>query len=419
LLPLSALRVYVMGERGAQREPANDDDIAAMAALAREAIDAGALGFATSRLIFHRASNGDVVPTHGAAERELHAIAGALRDAGRGVLQIVEEFPAGGDAEADFGLLRRMAERSGRPLCFTIQQFNDRPDQWRELTALIGRANDDGIAIRGQFLPRSLGVILGHRSSANPFATSSTFRRLLALPLEERIRELRKPGVRAQILSDAPDLSDPVVRLAQDYGRMFKVKDPPDYEPPRSESVAALAAQAGVAPAAFIYDALLEEDGEALWFVAFSNYSNGDLGPAEEMLRHPHTLPALGDGGAHCGLITDASYPTHLLSYWTRDRPGGRISLEQAVRRLTLAPATAMGMTDRGLIAPGYKADLNVIDYDRLRLRAPYVSYDLPGGGRRMNQRAEGYEATIVAGEIVYRNGEPTGALPGKLVRMA
>jgi N-acyl-D-amino-acid deacylase len=298
-----------------------------------------------------------------------------------------------------------------------MQQFNDRPDQWRRLLRLIERANDDGITIRGQFLPRALGVIFGHTSSANPFATSATFKSLQALPFEARMRELRKPEIKQKILSDPVDLTNPVVRLAQDYSRMFEVADSPNYEPAADTAVAALAQRKGVTPQEFIYDAMLQNDGKALWFVAFSNYSYGDLTPAEQMLRHPNTLPGLGDGGAHCGLITDASYPTHMLAYWTRDRASGRITPEEAVRLLARAPAEAMGMHDRGLIAVGRKADLNVIDYDALRLHAPYVSYDLPAGGRRMNQRAEGYDATIVSGEVIYRNGEATGALPGRLVR--
>jgi N-acyl-D-amino-acid deacylase len=418
MVPHSALRVFAMGERGAAREAATDEDVETMAHLMGEALEAGALGFATSRLIFHRAANGDIIPTHGAAERELHALANVMHQAGRGVLQIVEDFPSGCNVETDFGMLRRLSERSGRPLCFTIQQFNDRPDQWRDLLAQIEKANAEGVEIRGQFLPRSLGVLFGHLSSANPFASSPAFQALGCLPLAERLSELRKAEVKRRILAEPPNLDNPLVRLAQDYARMFQVKDPPDYEPPQSESAAALARAEGVTPREFVYDALLEDEGRALWSVAFSNYSNGNLEPAAQLLRHPNAIPSLGDAGAHCGLITDASFTTHLLSYWTRDRPAGRIELEEAVRKLTGEPAWAMRISDRGTISPGYKADLNVIDYEALRLRAPYVSYDLPGQGRRMNQRAEGYEATIVSGEIVYRRGEPTGALPGRLVRM-
>jgi N-acyl-D-aspartate/D-glutamate deacylase len=419
LLPHSALRVYVMGERGARREAATDEDMSRMAAIALEAVEAGALGFATSRLIFHKSTAGDIVPTFDADERELHAIASAFTKVKRGVLQIVEEFPVGGDTEAAFGLLRRMAAQSGRPLCFTLQQFNDRPDQWRQLLQLIERANADGIRIRGQFLPRSLGVIFGHLSSANPFGTSPTYKALQALPLEARIGELRKADVRRKILADPPDLTDPVVRLAQDYSRMFRVTDPPNYEPPADQSVAARAAAQDISPAEFIYDAMLKEEGRALWFVAFSNYADRTLGPAAVMLRNPYTLPALGDGGAHCGLITDASYPTHVLTHWTRDRHADRIKVQEAVRLLTRVPAETMGLNDRGVIAVGLKADLNIIDYDALRLHAPYVSYDLPAGGRRMNQRADGYEATIVSGQVIYRRGEATSALPGRLVRAA
>ncbi len=415
-LPHSPLRVYAMGERGANREPATPDDLARMRALSREAIEAGALGFASSRLHIHRTADGDSIPSFATSEAEMQAIADGLKDAGRGVLQLVMDFPD--EDWRGLSMLRRLAEKSGRPATFTLGSGNSGVEGWRKALEMVDEANRDGVAITAQVFPRPIGLVLGLDLSVNPFCLCPTYKAMAGLSLAEKVREMRKPDVRAKLLSEKPgESASMLAMLGRSYDWMFPLIDPPDYEPPAETSIGATARRLGVPPEEIIYDRLLEDDGKAMVYVALGNFYNSRLDSVREMLLHKNTVLGLGDGGAHYGMICDASYPTFMLSHWTRDRGEGRLPLAWAVKALAQDPARAVGLNDRGVIAPGFKADMNIIDYDRLRLHAPRVVFDLPGGGRRLDQTAEGYDVTMVSGTVISRDGLPTGELPGKLVR--
>jgi N-acyl-D-aspartate/D-glutamate deacylase len=415
-VPHAALRVYVMGDRGVAREDATAEDRAEMARLAAEGIRSGALGFSTSRTINHRTVAGAYTPTLGAAEAELVEISKAVGETGEGWLQVITDFD---DPKEEMATLRRMASESGRPMTITVLQRDNRPELWRETMADIAEANADGQHIVGQVLTRPTGVMLGFEISLNPFMGCDTWKRLAPLPHEEKVAELRKPEVKAQMLSERQEDHLMRSRVTQ-WSRIFPLGDPPDYEPAPEKSIAAMAARAGRTPEDLVYDLLLENDGKTILYRPLSNYAYGDLSPVRDMMMHPNSLVGLGDGGAHVGVLTDASAFTYMLTHWTRDRTRGKtVPLEWAVKRLTRDNAEAIGLLDRGLLAVGKKADINVIDYEKLAICPPEVLYDLPAGGKRMIQRTKGYEATIVAGEVVYRHGEPTNALPGRLVRGA
>ena len=413
-VPHSPVRVFVMGRRGVDREPATDEDNKAMAALAAAGIGAGALGFSTSRTLNHRAVDGRPIPTLSAAEDELAAIGTAMSEAGAGWLQVISDFD---DLDGEFAMLRRVVERCRRPMAITILQSDRDPDGWRRLLAHITDANRDGLPMIGQTLTRATGILLGLGVSLSPFSGRPSWEAIAHLPLGRKIETLRQPSFRARLLAeDCPraSLADRVSR----WDRLFPLGTPADYEPAAEQSIAARAGRAGRAPAEVAYDHLLERDGRALLYRPLHNYTAGTLDAVGEMLRHPHTLVSLGDGGAHVGMLCDASAFTYMLSHWVRDRrQGERMPLPWAIRRITRDNALALGLADRGLLQPGYKADLNVIDHARLALHCPEPVHDLPGGGRRLVQRADGYVATVVSGALVYREGEATGALPGRLVR--
>jgi len=416
-LPHAPLRVYVMGQRAIDLEPATAADLERMAELMCTAASAGALGLATSRTLFHRSSDGKSIPTLTASEGELMALALALKECGTGILQIVGDFP---DPPEYFAMLRRLVERSGRPLTFSLATGNVAPFIWPEILDWVAAANAAGLPMHPQVLPRAIGLLLGHDLTLNPFYMTDTYRALAPLPLTERIRELRRPETRAQILAETnrPDAAKVLGGAVRRFHSMFLLGDPPDYEPPPEASIAAQAERRGIAPEALAYDLLLERDGGAMLYLALANFADGKLDAALAMMNHRDTVPGLGDGGAHCGTICDGSYSTYLLTHFARDRvQGARMSLPHAIRKLTRATAEVIGLLDRGLIAPGYKADINIIDFDRLQLHAPELAYDLPAGGRRLVQRAAGYAATIVSGAPVARDGIASGALPGRLVR--
>jgi len=418
-LPHSPLRVYAMGARGAGREPATADDLAKMRALAREAIEAGAVGFATSRQFIHRTKAGEQIPTFDAAQAELEAIAAGLTDAGAGVVQMVLNTP-NQSWESELERLRDMVHKSGRPATFTLGASNTGPESvWKDALSAVDRANDAGDTITAQIFPRPIGMVTGHELTVNPFCLCPTYQALSSLPFDARIAELRKPEVRARILADQPATGHPLAVIGRSWEWMFPFGDPPNYEPPLETCIAAQARAKGVPPEEIAYDLLLEKDGRAMLYVALGNYQDGKLDAVLDMMKHPHTVVGLGDGGAHYGVICDASYPTFMLTYWTRDRQGERMSLASAVRALAHEPARTLGLNDRGLIKTGYKADLNVIDYDRLALHAPEIKFDLPAGGRRLDQGATGYDATIVSGRVIRAVDQPTGNLPGRLVRGA
>ena len=413
-VPHSPVRVFVMGQRGVEREPATAEDNAAMAELAAAGIRAGALGFSTSRTLNHKTLDGRPIPTLTAAEDELTAIGAAMGSVGAGWLQVISDFV---DLDEEFAMLRRVVERCRRPLAITILQVDRAPDGWRRILDHIAEANRDGLPIIGQTLTRATGVLLGFEISINPFSGRPSWEAIAHLPLAKKLETLRQPAFRARLFAEECANAS-LARRVSSWDRLYPLGTPPNYEPSDEQSVAAIAAREGKTPEDVAYDYLLERDGKAMLYRPVSNYSEGSLDAVGEMLRHPNTLVSLGDGGAHVGMLCDASAFTYMLIHWVRDRATGeRMSLPWAVRRMTRDNALALGLQDRGLLQAGYKADLNVIDYDKLTLHCPEPVYDLPAGGRRLIQRAEGYVATVVSGAPVYRNGEATGALPGRLLR--
>jgi N-acyl-D-aspartate/D-glutamate deacylase len=417
-LPHGALRVYVMGERAARLEAATPDDIAQMRRLAAEAMRAGALGFSTSRSMNHRSIKGDPIPSLRATRDELMGIALGLRDAGRGVLQFISDFNAP-SLEVEFAMLRELVEVSGRPMSISLAQRHSSSRGWRKLLDLVGDAVAAGLTMRAQVAPRPIGVLFGLQGSRNPFSACPSFKaEVAALPLAGKVERLRDPLLRARLLVEIEALQGDSMGLRLTaFDRIFPFGDPPDYEPAASSSLAAQAVSRGVSAAELAYDLLLEDEGRAFLFAPFANYADYNLDACREMLDDPNTVVGLGDGGAHVSIISDGSFPTYLLTHWGRDRPQGRFDLAWLVKRQTSDTARAVGLLDRGVIAPGMKADLNVIDMAKLGLSAPVMSADLPAGGKRLLQRASGYVATVVSGVPVYRDGQATGALPGRLVR--
>ena len=412
-VPHAALRLHVMGERGARREPATRDDITRMSAIARDAVAAGALGFSTSRTLNHRSSKGELTPTLTAEADELVGIAKAIGTTGRGVLQAVSDF---NDVDAEFALFRSMAAESGRPLSFTLLQT--RRDSWRRQLELLDAANAAGVTMRAQVAPRAVGLILGLECTLHPLLTNRVYREIAALPLAERVAALADPAFRARVIeADRAESGREGGRLLGGFDHMYELGDPPDYEPHPSASIAARAGRDGSDPFELAYDILCRDGGRGLLYRPVLNYDDGNLDAAGEMLAHDHTVVGLGDGGAHVGTICDASFPTTLLALGGRDRDHGRLPLPFLVERQTRATARTVGLLDRGVLAPGYRADVNVIDAGRLAARRPEIRHDLPAGGRRFVQRADGYVVTIQRGEVTYENGEATGPLPGRLVR--
>ena len=414
-VPHGALRLHVMGERGARREVATTADIATMARIAREAIEAGALGFSTSRTLNHRTSRGEYMPTLTAGADELVGIAQAIGETGRGVLQVVSDFD---DVDAEFAIFRRMAESSGRPLSFSLVQA--RGDDWRRQLELLSTANADGVVMTGQTAPRAVGIVLGLQCTLHPLLTNPVYREIADLPLAERVAVMADPQVKEKMLAaDAARRENAKLggRLIQAFHRMYELGDPPDYEPDPASSIAARAEREGRDALDLAYDVLLRDGGRSFMYLPSLNYNDGNLDAVGEMLAHPNTVVGLADGGAHVGTICDASFPTTLLTLWARDRERGRLGLPFAVQRHTSATARTVGLLDRGVLAPGYRADVNVIDFEHLTARRPEMRHDLPAGGKRLVQPADGYVATLVAGEVTYENGEARGPLPGRLVR--
>ncbi len=420
-VPHAPLRVFVMGKRGVDREPANASDMAEMAALVEEGLDAGALGFSTSRSLFHRTPDGALTPTITAGEEELAAIARGMRRVGKGVIQLLDDFAdTTAEGATEFAMLRRLVELSGRPLSFTLLDISLYPGRWQTLLKEIERAHRDGLPIRGQVAARPVAVLYGLELSFHPFSTCPSYREVEDLPLDAKLARLRDPAMKAKLLAEQPTYRNPqMLAFMRSAANMFVLGDPPDYTPPAERRLDARAARLGITPLELAYDLLVSGDGRTILFHPGANYTDCSDSNMASMLRHEHTVMALGDGGAHYGLICDASYTTHALTYWTRDRKGEHWPLPWAIRQLTDVPARAVGLGDRGRLAPGFKADLNVIDLDRLKVSAPRPVRSLPGGGRRLEQKAEGYRATIVNGEVTYRDGDFSGARPGRLVRGA
>jgi N-acyl-D-aspartate/D-glutamate deacylase len=418
-VPHGAVRAYVMGERGSRNEPATPEDIAAMAALVKEGIAAGALGFSTSRTIVHRAVDGEPVPGTFAAEDEIFGIGQALKSLGAGVFELAPAGAMGEDLaapEREVALMRRLSAAIGRPISFALLQVDAAPDQWRDILRLAAEANAEGADLRPQVAGRALNILLGFQT-IHPFSRRPTYAALADLPLAERIQHLRKDEVRRAILSESiPD--DPLMAMigGQSTSHMFPLGEPPDYEPTPDKSVAAIARREGRPEEEVLYDLLLRHDGRELVLFTLGGYSHGSLDDMKEMLLHPNSALGLSDGGAHCGVICDASAPTYMLSHWARDRADG-LPLEFVVKKMTRDTAHLYGLDDRGVLAPGFKADLNLVDHEHLNLRLPEMVHDLPAGARRLIQRADGWKATICSGEVTFEDGEHTDARPGRLIR--
>jgi N-acyl-D-aspartate/D-glutamate deacylase len=415
-LPHSPLRVYVMGQRGADREPATAEDLARMRALAKEAIEAGALGFATSRFTIHKTESGSPIPSYDAAREEIEEIARGVVDGGGGLLQFVPDIPAGG-YQSVLQTVFDVAEDVGLPVTFTLVVANAGDPTWPDAITMIEKSNAAGGDVTAQLLPRPIGLVMGLQLSANPFVLYPSYQEIAHLPLAERVAEMRKPEVRARILADKPGVGHPILIVTQMWDYIFPLDDNPNYEPDPADSVGARARARGVNPMEEAYDRLLDDDGRAMLLVATSNLQNNSLDTVGELLHRDDVVLGLGDGGAHYGMICDASYSTYFLAHWARDRKSGRFTVPAAVRELTSVPARIAGLGDRGRIAVGYKADLNVIDHAALRVHKPVITHDLPAGGRRLDQTADGYVATIVSGEVIAENGVPTDARPGRLIR--
>ncbi len=415
LLPHAAMRVYVMGERALGLENATADDIARMRAITADAARAGAFGVSTSRTISHKTLKGDPTPTLRAQEEELTGITMGLRDAGIGMLELVSDWNAP-DPATEFAMVRRIVQATGRPVVFSLTARHDRTEAWKELLAMSDAAAAEGLPIRPVFPPRPIGILLGLQGSQNPFSGTPSYKAIAHLPVAERVAAMRDPALRARILSEDPvkGSSFPLITRIG-YDRMFPFGDPPNYAPPKEASIAAIAAREGRPAPDVAYDLLLANDGNDFLYTTLTNFADYTLNASAECLRHPNAIIGLSDGGAHVGFISDGSIQTFTLMHWRRHG----FALPELVRRLTSDTARAAGLHDRGRIAVGLRADLNVIDVDGLRLQAPRMVKDLPAGGRRLLQKAEGYAATICAGQITYRDGTATGALPGRLVRAA
>ncbi len=415
-VPHGAVRAYVMGERGARNEPATADDIARMAAIVKDGIAAGAVGFTTSRTLLHRAVDGEPVPGTFAAEDELLGIGRVMGELGRGVFEMASDLMPEGQ---ELAWMEKLSTETRRPITFACLQNDIDPGQWRRLLEASATANARGAHMAPQVAARPTSLLMGLQSSAHPFIGYASYQALAHLPIDERVRRMREPAVRRSILEEKVQFTNAIAAyVASAFHKLFPLGDPPDYEPAPEKSVAAIAAREGRTPQEVAYDLLLQRDGRELLYFPLLNYAGGDFEPIREMLQHPDAILGLADGGAHCGLICDASMPTFLLVHWVRDRTRGeRLPLEMLVHRQTQQTADLYGFTDRGRLTPGLLADVNVIDLDTLALAPPEMVFDLPAGGRRLVQRAQGYCATVKSGEVIFEDGTATGAMPGRLLR--
>jgi N-acyl-D-amino-acid deacylase len=417
-----AVRAYVMGERGARNEPATPEDISAMKRLVKEAVAAGALGFSTSRTIAHRAIDGEPVPGTYAAEDELFGIGAALGELGTGVFELAPDGVAGEDFIAprrEVDWMRRLSAAIGRPVTFALLQVDSAPDLWKELMEVSLEAVEDGADLRPQVAGRATGLLSGHFASYCLFDLIPAYRALKSRGLseDEFVAALRDPEVRRSIEEWQPEEAQ-IGQMKGAFESTYTLGDPPDYEPGPERSLAGVAAATGQTPLAVAYEAMLQDNGQGLLYLPILNYASGDLEPARQMLLHPMAAAGLGDGGAHCGVICDASQPTFMLTHWVRDRTRGeRLPLEWMVKKQTQDTAQLYGLGDRGTLEPGKLADINIIDFERLQLGNPRVHADLPAGGRRLLQGATGYVATIKSGTATFENGEDTGERPGVLIR--
>lgn len=432
-LPHDPLRLYVMGDRAEAGEPATDDDIAAMRALVRDAMDTGAFGLSTGRTDIHKTTAGRDTPARDARRDELLGLARGLSDAGRGVLQVVSDFrlEEGEDAfDPEFDLIDAMAEACGRPVSLSLNQRDMAPRQWRRILERVEAAVAGGLDMHVQAAARGIGVFFGLETTLNPLMAYPAYREIMDRPLDSRVAALRDPAFKTRLFAEPPEklsgpgstvppLADAVLERLDFFSlRMFRLGDPPDYEPPMEQSLYYEARARGIPVIEAIYDVMLEEDGRQLVYFPIYNYSGFDLEDLRRMMTHPQALFGLSDGGAHVGTVCDASFPTFLLTHWARDRTRGeRLPAAWLIEGQTRRNARHMGLDDRGVLAPGMKADINVIDFDALHLAPPQMTRDLPAGGKRLMQAAHGYIATLVSGRPILEGGAPTGAMPGRLLR--
>ena len=417
-VPHGAVRTYVMGERGANNEQATPEEVGAMADIVKQGLQAGALGFSTTRTILHRAADGELAPGTNADREEVIGIGRALGEVGHGVFEVASDLAP---EEQELEWMRQIGRETGRPVTFACLQTNDDPDQWQRLLRAVEEDRAEGGTLTPQVAQRPAGVLFSFESSGHPFILHDAYQKVAHLPLAERVAALSEPDMRRELLDNPPNLEglpEVFTRSLTAWNNMFPLGDPIDYEPAREDSVLGRAERAGVDPAELALDCMLERDGKGILYMPLLGYSNGNFEALREMMMHPDSVFGLSDGGAHCGLICDASMPSYLLTYWSRDRSRGeRIALETLVHQQTRRTAEFYGLDDRGLIAPGMKADVNVIDYDGLTIHPPEMVYDLPTEARRLVQRVDGYRMTICSGEVIMENGEDTGARPGRLVR--
>jgi N-acyl-D-amino-acid deacylase len=411
------VRAYVMGERGVRNEPATGDDIDRMAAIVEAGLRAGALGFTTSQTALHKSKSGEYVPGTWVAVEEMLAMADAMARAGLGVFQGAYDHP---ELPEQFGWLRTFAERSGRPVAVNLNQTDQAPDVWRAALAWLDEMHDADLPVVAEVAGRSIGILMCLEGTVHPFTLHPAYDEIASLPFADRVAELRRPERQARLIDERqPEHGGFLDSLTRNFDKMFPAEgDVIDYEPPPEASARSRAARLGVPPERVVLDALLENDGHGMVYYPLFNYAQGDLGVTYDLHRHPGTRMGLSDGGAHCGAICDGGMPTFMLTHWTRDRTRGpRLPLELVVHRQTQQAALLYDLKDRGVVAPGFRADLNVIDYEHLGFGPPRMAYDFPADARRLVQRASGYEATICAGTVIVEGDEFTGALPGRLVR--
>jgi N-acyl-D-aspartate/D-glutamate deacylase len=412
LVPHGPLRVFVMGERGVNREAATPDDIEKMQRVLRECMDAGAVGFSTSRTLVHRSSSGDLVPTYKAATEELKQLGEMLSGEAGHVFQFISDWD---DPKDEFEILRHTSEKTGAKGTFTLLYMDQQPELWRQQLDMLEAAQAEGLDIRGQVLSRPIGMLMGHPASMSPFSRRPGYLALEGLSAEERLEKLNDPLVKAQILSEENDNPHIFVKIFNSrFDKMYPLHEPIEYLPSPDQTIAALAEADGKPPEEWLYDYLLGNDAKNLIYIPAANFAEQVI---PELLSHPYTVSALGDGGAHVGSICDTSANLYVLTKWVKDHK--KLELAQAVNLLTRQPAELYSLMDRGLLQEGYQADINVIDFERLALKTPHIVFDLPAGGKRFLQNADGICATIKAGEVIFEHGEATGALPGKLLRGA
>ena len=415
-IPHGAVRAYVMGERGINHEEASQEEIDTMKEIVQEAIKAGAYGFSTSRTEKHNDVNGNLTPSITAHKNELVEIAKSLGEINKGVLQGISDFY---DFESEFDIFKAMSKQSGRPISITVEQQDARPEWWEQLLDGIEDAQSEGINMYGQVPPRATGILMGLTATLNPFRFHPAYMEIADLALEERVEIMSNDEFKEKLLNDNAVSINPLVdEIVNAFAKMFKLGEPANYEPDPEMSFESLANSSNMTAQEIAYDAMLEKDGRALIYHPLFNYQTGDLSLVEKMLKHPYTISGLGDAGAHCGAISDASFPTTLVQHWSRDRSrGSKLPLETVIKMQTSETANLLGIKDRGVLEKGYKADINIIDYEGLTLHEPEIINDLPAGGRRLVQKASGYDYTIVSGEVAFIKGEATGALNGRLIR--